>query len=241
MRRALSALASFAGALAAACGAAAQSYNPHDLVGVWVEQGRPPNFKTILPYTPEYAAILKEHIDALKAGHPYRHDHGACLPSGIVGVMTSGGSTYPLEIFQSGDWEMAMNMEATSTFFYIHLNRGHKPADEQFPHFFGDNVGHWEGNTMVVDSIDLGKMETLGDQVSPSSPQMHVIQRLTRTSFDMLENQITLDDPKALLHPFTVTIHYKLDPKGELDEVTCENDRFSYDAQGNTTILPPAK
>jgi hypothetical protein len=154
-------------------------------------------------------------------------------------MITAGGATYPLEILQLGDREVAMIMESTGATFHIHLDRPHKPLDEQFPHFFGDNVGHWEGDVLVVDSIDLGKMESLGDQLSPSSPDMHVIWRLHRTAFNMLENQITLDAPKALTKPVTFTLHYKLDPKGELDEVVCDNERLLYDAQGNTHISPP--
>jgi hypothetical protein len=221
-----------------ASGAGAQTYDPHDLSGVWVQQDKAPRFRTLLSYTPEYAKILDAHLEALKAGKPYRHDGGQCLPSGLIGMMTAGSSTYPLEIFQSGTREVAMSMESTGALFRIFLDRGHKPADEQFPHFFGDNVGRWEGDVLVVDSIDLGKMESLGDQVSPSSPDMHVVQRLRRTSFNTLENELTMDDPKALTKPFTLTIHYKLDPKGELDEVTCDNERVLYDAQGNTHIAP---
>ena len=238
MRLALTALAGLAlTAVAAVSGAAAQAYDHHDLAGVWVQQDRTPSYRTLLPYTPEYAKILKQHLDDLKAGRPYRHDEGVCLPSGLIGMMTAGGKTYPLEIFQT-DRTIAMAMESTGAFFHIHLDRPHKPEDEQSPHFFGENVGHWEGDVLVVDSIDLGKMESLGDQLSPSSPDMHVVQRLHRTSFDTLENQLTMDDPKALTKPFTVTIHYKLDPKGELDEVVCENERLLYDAAGNTHIMP---
>jgi hypothetical protein len=225
--------------VAAASGAAAQTYNPHDLVGVWVQQDRAPNYSKLLPYTPEYAKLLQEHIDDIKAGRPYRHDQGVCLPRGLIGVMTTGSVSYPIEIFQSGDKEVAINMETTGSFFRIHLDRPHKPLDEQFPHFFGENVGHWEGDVLVVDSIDLGKMDTM-DAQAPSSPDMHVIQRLHRTAFDILEDQITLEDPKALTKPVTFTIHYKLDPKGELDEVTCDNERLLFDDKGNTHIAPVA-
>ena len=232
-------------AVIAASGAAAQApagakpkpYDPHQLAGVWVQQDRAPNFAKLLPYTPEYAKILEQHVEAIKAGRPYRHDAGVCLPRGLIGIMTTGSVSYPIEIFQTGQKELAINMETTASFFRIHLDRPHKPADEQFPHFFGDNVGHWEGDVLVVDSISLGKMDTL-DAQAPNSPDLHVIEKFHRTAFDLLEDEITLVDPKAWSHPVTVTMHYKLDPKGELDEVTCENERELFDAQGNTHITP---
>lgn len=244
MRLALSIIATGAAAVAV-CGAAAQtpsalaskSYDPHQLAGIWVQQDRAPNFAKLLPYTPEYAKILDEHVAAIKAGRPYRHDAGVCLPRGLLGVMTTGSVSYPIEIFQTGQKELAINMETTGSFFRIHLDRGHKPLEEQFPHFFGDNVGHWEGDVLVVDSIDLGKMDTL-DAQAPNSPALHVIEKFHRTAYDQLENEITLEDPKAWSHPVTVTMHYKLDPKGELDEVVCENERELFDAQGNTRITP---
>jgi hypothetical protein len=225
------------GAAAARAGQAA-SYNPRDLAGIWVQQERAPAFSKLLPYTPEYERILEDHIQAIKAGKPFRNDGGHCLPRGIIGVMTTGSSQYPIEIFQTGQRQLAVNMETTGSLYRIHLDRGHKPDDEQFPHYFGDTVGHWEGDTLVVDSISLGKMRTL-DAQAPNSPELHVTQRLRRTSADILENQITLEDPKAWTKPVTVTIHYKLDPRGELDEVTCDNERLLFDAQGNTTIASP--
>jgi hypothetical protein len=217
----------------------AKPYDPHELAGVWVQQERSPDYGKLLPYTPEYAKILEQHIAAIKAGRPFRHDAGVCLPRGLIGVMTTGSVSYPIEIFQTGQKEIAINMETTGSFFRIHLDRPHKPLDQQFQHFFGDNVGHWEGDVLVVDSIDLGKMDTL-DAQAPTSPEVHIVQKFHRTAYDLLEDQITLEDRKAWSHPVTVTIHYKLDPKGELDEVVCENERELFDGQGDTHIAPPS-
>ena len=241
MKFAISSIAGLA-AMAFAAGAAqaadaGKPYNPHELAGVWVQQERSPDYAKLASYTPAYAKVLQQHIDDIKAGRPFRHDAGVCLPRGLIGVMTTGSQSYPIEIFQTGDKEVAINMETTSSFFRIHLDRPHKAADEQFPHFFGENVGRWEGDVLVVDSIALGKMDTF-DAQAPSSPDMHVVQRFHRTAFDILEDQITLEDPKALLKPLTITMHYKLDPKGELDEVACDNERLLFDAQGNTHIAP---
>jgi hypothetical protein len=217
--------------------AAAPKYDPHYLAGVWVQQDRAPAYGKIIPYNKEYAAILQQHIDDIAAGHPFRHDKNVCLPRGIIGLMTTGSRIYPIEIFQTGQKELAINMETTGSFYRIHLNRGHKPKDEQYPHYFGDTIGHWEGDVLVADSITLGKMDSL-DAQAPVSDSLHVVQRFHRTAYDTLEDQITLEDPKAWAGPVTVTMHYKLDPDGELDEVVCDNEREIVSPTGKTSIVP---
>jgi Raf kinase inhibitor-like YbhB/YbcL family protein len=209
-------------------------YDRHDLTGVWLQLNPGAGFKAKdIAFTPEYAQIYQDHMAAIKAGVPYRHDQGVCLPRGLVGSMTTG--IYPFEILYRGDGEILVNKETPGNLYRIFLKRGHKPADELFPTFYGDSVGHWEGDVLVVDTISLGAGDTLDAQI-PNSDALHVIQRLQRVTYDTIENQVTIDDAKAYARPATVTVTYKLQPGWELAEAVCTNERNVLNDKGESTI-----
>ncbi len=207
-------------------------YDRRDLTGVWLQQG--PGFRAKdIEFTPEYAKIYQEHLDDIAAGKPYRHDQGVCLPRGIVGTMTTG--VYPFEILYRGDGEILINKETPGNLYRIFLKRQHKPADELFPTFYGDSIGHWDGNVLVVDTVSLGAGDTLDAQV-PNSDQLHVTQRLERATYDTIQNQVTIEDSKAYAKPITATVTYKLKPDWELAEAICTNERDVLNDKGEPTV-----
>jgi len=209
-------------------------YDRHDLTGVWLQPNPGGGFHPKdISFTPEYAKIYQEHVDDIAAGRPYRHDQGVCLPRGIVGTMTTG--IYPFEIFQRGDGEFLINKETPGNLYRIFLKRPHKPADEQYPTFYGDSIGHWEGDVLVVDTVSLGAGDTLDAQI-PSSDALHVVQRLQRVTYDTIQNQVTIDDAKAYTKPATVTVTYKFHPEMELGEAVCTNERNVVNDKGESTI-----
>ncbi len=208
-------------------------YERHDLTGVWLQQGGGAFRAKDIAFTPEYAKIYQDHVDANAAGNPYRHDQGVCLPRGLVGTMTT--AVYPFEIFQRGDGEILINKETPGNLYRIFLKRQHKPADELAATFYGDSVGHWEGNTLVVDTVSLGAGDTLDAQI-PHSDALHVVQRIERVTYDTIQNQVTIDDAKAYKSPVTTTVTYKLKPDWELAEAVCTNERDVLNEAGEPTV-----
>jgi hypothetical protein len=214
----------------------AQPYDPHDLTGVWMQARGGGTLSKDVSFTPEYAKIFQMHADAKKAGNPYRHDQGLCVPAGIVGDMTDGFAA--MEILARGDSELLLNKEAPNAWYRIFLKRQHKPSDELFQSFYGDSVGHWEGDVLVVDTIALKDgywLDSHFDHI-PYSDQLHVVQRFERVAADTLRNQLTIEDPKAFTKPYTVTVNYKLHPDWELTEAICTNERNVFDDKGQPTV-----
>jgi hypothetical protein len=101
--------------------------------------------------------------------------------------------------------------------------------------YYGDSIGHWEGNVLVVDSISLGGNDTLDDLI-PHSDAMHVVQRLERVTFDTIDNTLTIDDAKAYAKPIVTTVHYKLHQDWELAEAMCTNERNVLNDKGEPTV-----
>jgi hypothetical protein len=185
-----------------------------DLTGVWnipyvsdMSRGIGP-----LPYTAWGEANFKAY-------DPAKFDYTAhCLPAGLTRQMNT---PMPLEIFQMPK-RVAILFEAWNTFIVVPLDRDH-PKDPD-PTWMGNSVGHWEGDTLVVDSIgfnDKTRLDTIGH---PHSDELHVIQRFTRSDPMHLAYEVTVDDPKAYTKPWTNKRVFTLKPKWELMEYSCEEN-----------------
>jgi len=231
-------------AAAAAAGAAQSSaqgpathehaYDPRDLRGIWMQTRARP-FKSY-PYNAEYQKIFEQRQASAKAGNPFEVAQDRCLPAGLAASMTTGA--YPIEIYyQKGGSEILFLKENLGALYHVFLNRPHKSADELYPMFYGDSVGHWEGDVLVVDTVSLGATAAF-DLTAPHSDALHVIQRFHRVSYDTLEDELTFDDPKALTHPAKGVAIYKLQPDWELGEYECTNERLTFDKGGMQSIAP---
>jgi hypothetical protein len=91
------------------------------------------------------------------------------------------------------------------------------------PLWMGDSIGHWEGDTLVTDTVNFNDKTWLDRIGHPHSDQLHVIERIRRVDRDHLVDEITIDDPKAYTKPWTGTIYFALKPKWTLAEEFCED------------------
>lgn len=215
-------------------------FDPRNFDGVWhLDEGGkfgPMAEKSgvkyvVYPYTPEYQAIYDQRLADAAAGNPYQTAGTTCLPSGAIRLLTGGGP--PLEIFHTS--KKVAILKENGGWSRIYLNRGHLPADELYPMFYGDSIGHWEGNTLVVDTISLGGANNI-DGTAPHSAAAHLVQRITLESPDRLKVEATLEDPKALTHPVTATAYLKREADEDFTESFCTNERNVRDANGKQTV-----
>jgi hypothetical protein len=186
-----------------------------DLTGVWEIPYVPDMSKGIgpLPFT----AWGQEDF---KAYDPGKFDYTAhCLPAGLTRQMNT---PMPLEIFQSAK-RVAILFEAWNTFVIIPTDGRDHPKKID-PTWMGSSIGHWEGDTLVVDSIgfnDKTRLDTIGH---PHSDQLHVIQKFRRADPMHLAYEVTVDDPKAYTRTFTNKRLFTLKPTWELMEYSCEEN-----------------
>jgi hypothetical protein len=104
--------------------------------------------------------------------------------------------------------------------------RSHPPADELWPTKAGDSVGHWEGDTLVVDTVAIKPDVLLTPQILlKMSDRLHFIERFRLTNPDELQDAFTLDDPVALTKPFEITFVFKRvkDATRMIDETECDS------------------
>lgn len=110
---------------------------------------------------------------------------------------------------------------ATQDFRIIPLDgRPHDPNRSKDLMFYGDSIGRWEGDSLVIDSLGFNDLTWLSRSGYFHSIDMHVIERITRKG-DALTWQATVDDPAVLMRPWTmdaVTLYLNPDPKATIPE-----------------------
>ena len=217
-----------------------------DMSGVWeiehyVGSGAPLD-KRILhdmdgkpaPFLPWAQKIYDHNIDEEKKGHTFVGGPTKCLPHGMPQMMTA--ATYPVEIFQSAK-DFAFVHELQRNYRIIHLDRGHLAADDITPDYMGDSVGHWEGDTLVVDTIGLSKKTTFDMLGAPHTDQLHLVERIRLLNPSQFEDQITIDDPGTFSHAWTERVTYKrVKPGDEIMEYICLDGNRNQVVGGLVTI-----
>jgi hypothetical protein len=147
----------------------------------------------------------------------------ACMPGGFPGMM---GPVFPLEVLQSPG-QVTIIAEAFAQVRRIYLNEKQIAVEDAEPLFWGHSVGHWTGNTLVVSTIGL--KDNVRMSGVPHSPEMRIDERITVTSADTFEDQITITDPAYLTRPWTWTYKYNRRKDYKINEYVCEDNRLYLD------------
>jgi hypothetical protein len=235
------ALLAFAAALAASPALAEP-----DITGAWgrlfQRPGEPPiDPKLLAPPAPEpklkpalavqYQALRKAQRESDERGEPLGNPSTVCLPDGMPQMMFA---IYPLEILQTKG-QVTIIEEAYSQVRRIFLDKPQTPIEDTPPGYFGRSVGHWDGDTLVVDTVGI-KETVRGYRDAPHSDQMRIREKIRLVAPDVLHDEVTIEDPKVLEAPWTFTFAYKRMPGYEMLEYVCENNRSYLDENGVTRI-----
>ncbi|MGC3980390.1 MAG: hypothetical protein QM808_03935 [Steroidobacteraceae bacterium] len=142
------------------------------------------------------------------------------------------------EFFYSKDVIFIMADEDYLSVRFIYMD-GRKHGDPD-PSYYGHSVGHWENDTLVVDTIGFLPQVTLAPRV-PNEGAMQAVERFRLIGKDRLQYQITLTDPKVLAAPFTRTITYTLDRQSHVQEAECSQNNRNRDVDGkeHVDLTPP--
>ena len=233
-------------ACATALAGAAQAAEP-DITGIWrmvrpAEVVDPIQRTPPIPppaLTPAYAERVAAEQKARKAaeaeGRPFARDRELCVPDGMPKMMTTD---LVIEILQTPG-QVTLITEFMSQTRRIRLGAAHPPPEDLQPTFFGDSVGHWEGDVLVVDTVGFKERTRLFDEV-PHSDRMRIGERFRLIAPDLLEDEITVTDPVVLEKPWVVRRVFMRRPDLRINEFVCtENNRNYMDADGRlATRLP---
>jgi hypothetical protein len=146
-----------------------------------------------------------------------------CLPPGVPRTTTMG--LFPMQIVQT-EKTIVMLFEVFHVFRVIPLDAKH-PEDIESS-FMGDSVGHWDGDTLVVDAIGFNDKTWLAGTGTFHSDKLHVVEKFTRMDENTIVYEVTMDDPTVLTKPWTLHSTFMLRPGTRLREYEC--------AENNTDI-----
>jgi hypothetical protein len=118
---------------------------------------------------------------------------------------------------------MLIVYEANSGLRQIFMDGRKLPGKDAEPWWYGYSVGHWEGDTLVVETTGFIDDIWLDVQGSPLTSEGKVTERFRRPNYGTLEIDVTVDDPKAYTKPWTVRVTQRLLPDAELIEFICED------------------
>jgi hypothetical protein len=174
------------------------------------------------PLKPEYKAeweagqkILKQRLEE---GQPAGANYVNCIPDGMPAMMMG---MFPMEIFQRPE-QINITQEAFTQVRRIYMNQPLPKWDEVDPSFYGASVGHWEGDTLVMETT--GIKENVRFRWTPHSGAMRVTERMRLLAPDILQDQITVED-SYLEKPWTYSYSFRRMKDYKLQEYVCEDNR----------------
>ena len=150
-----------------------------------------------------------------------------CLPTGIPRI-----APYPWRILQTGTHIFYLFEGNIHSFRQIFIDGRKHPADLD-PTWYGDSIGSWDGDTLVVDTIGFNDKFWFDFEGHPHSEQLHTIERLSRPDLGTLDIETQIIDPIAYTKPFKIKFQATLRPGEELMEYICqENQQDAIHLQG---------
>jgi len=151
--------------------------------------------------------------------------HARCKPSGVARQFFT---PYGVEFVELRDLQIAyvFDIGGPHTYRMIYLDGRQHPAAVA-PTFYGHSIGHWEGDTLVVDTIGFNEDFWMDRGTLPHTTRLHTIERFTRTAFDTLRYELTIDDPGAYIAPFSGQMDLKWENGTELFEYVCQEENYA--------------
>jgi hypothetical protein len=181
----------------------------------------PTNLKvTDVPFLPWAKALYDLRQERLTADDP----HVRCKASGGARLFHT---PYGFELIDEPDLKRIYMVEVGGphTWREIYMDGREHPKNPE-PSYLGHSVGHWDGETLVVDTVGFNERFWISREGIPHTTALHTSERFTRQDYDTLKYEITIDDPGAYTKPWSGGFLIRWSPDEELYEYMCqENNR----------------
>ena len=127
--------------------------------------------------------------------------HTRCRPSGGARMFHT---PYGFEIIERPESQevIFLSVGAPHSWRIVYMDGRPHPEDPR-PTWYGHSVGHWEGDTLVIDTVGFNERFWLTRTGVPHTSQLHLTERISRPSFHRLRYEVTVDDPGAYAEPWT--------------------------------------
>ena len=200
---------------------------PFNLTGTWFVD-LSAGFSSFMfgPPYPKFKPAAQASVDAAKKaskeGRAYKDDIGQCYPAGMPMIMTR---VWPIAMIQMPTAiYMVSGFENALRIIYLD-GRPHTDPDVVVRSYNGDSIGHWEGDTLVVDSTSFIPEHHWIDNGVPVSDDFHIVERMRlQNGGKTLEIKYIMTDPQNWDGEWTSTKHWKRVDDQDITEVECTPD-----------------
>ncbi len=169
---------------------------------------------------------MKKGNDEVLAGKVAFTARSSCMPAGVPGFMSYGGAT-PLYFLQTPK-EVWMIFEGDQQVRRVYMDVPH--SEHAKPSWYGESVGHYEGDTLVIDTIGLNDKTLMDHYRTPHSEKLHVVERWKMTDDGkMMEATFTVDDPDTFYQPWSGMRRYRCVQEAFAEDVCAENNLHLFD------------
>jgi hypothetical protein len=172
------------------------------------------------PMRPETAEFLQRKLSAPRLEDLC--DAGGA--AGLAGFPLAGLLSEPIKIVQAPRLTMVL-YEVGSSYRQIYSDGRALPREVNLPAYYGYSVGRWDRDTFVVETAGFNDKTSLDAVGHPHSDQLHVVERFRRRDFGHLDLEMTFDDPKMYMRPFTVRVPHTLLADQDIFEMFPENEK----------------
>ena len=207
---------------------------------------------------PDAAATVKRFGEMSSDHYGFPNPRNQCWPNGVPFVLSSNG----MEMFQKGD-VITIIYQTDHQVRHVRMNGSH--PEKVTPSWYGDSVAHWEGDTLVIDTVGIkqGPFAMVDWFGTPQSPALHVIERYRLLDYQAakdgldragkenalpipaavdlsyrgkyLQLQFTVDDPNIFTTPWTATVTYGR-PVPEWAENVCGENPNKYGTERDVRL-----
>jgi len=163
-----------------------------------------PNARDFPPYKPEWEAAYTRFLNDVVKQEKFSDPLSLGYPGGMIRMMSPArGLQFVLRPEQV--WIIYERPDVR----YIYTDgRPFPPKDELWPTFEGYSIGHWEGDTLVVETVSLRGGVPIDRTGAALSDEAHVLERIRKVDDKTLQSDITIEDPVAFTAPWKVTRRY---------------------------------
>ena len=210
----------------------------------WTERGRPSRQTSLIvdppngrmpPLTPEGKRIVAATPAEWRGVANTWEDlslYYRCITRGVVGTTLPSAYDNGNQILQAPGY-VVIRQEMIHENRVIPLDR--RPhAGRNIRMYMGDSRGHWEGNTLVVETTNFTDKTSIGGnrvayngEGGRNSDALRLVERFTRVDPDMLGYEVTIEDPKTWTKPWTMQIPFQLDNNYKLHEYACHEGNYA--------------
>jgi len=192
--------------------------------------GRQPTYRIADLTNPNLKPWVKEHMkkdnEEVLAGKIAFTARSSCVPAGVPGFMAFGGLN-PVYFLQTPKqvW-MIYSGDAQVRRIYLDVPHSANPK----PSWYGESVGHYEGDTLVIDTVGLSAKTVVDPYRTPHTEKLHVVERWKMAEDrQAMDVTFTVEDPDTFNEPWSGTRRYRRVRQPLLEEVCAENNQHLFD------------